>query len=123
MPQFIRDFAAKAGIDAFAYGKTELMDWDQIRAAAQDPLCTIGTHTMNHYHLARLDDALVQSEFDMAANVLEAETGVAARHVAYPYGYEIGVGLRETKEAANARLCNRRDNAARRGFWRASCRL
>ncbi|MGB8816575.1 MAG: polysaccharide deacetylase family protein [Rhizobiaceae bacterium] len=100
MPSFIRDFAAKAGKDARAYGKAELLDWTEIRKAARDPLCTIGTHTMNHYHLARLDNAQLQSEFDMAAKALEAETGVVARHVAYPYGYDIGVGLRETQEAS-----------------------
>lgn len=99
VPEFIRNFAARAGIDATAYGVMELLDWDEIRALAKDPLCTIGTHTMSHYHLARLDVSDLTLEFANAHSAIERQTGIAPRHVAYPYGYELAVGHRETDEA------------------------
>jgi peptidoglycan/xylan/chitin deacetylase (PgdA/CDA1 family) len=97
--RFTRELAALAGIDPDAHNKSELMDWDQIRAIARDPLCTIGTHTLHHYHLARLDETALQREFSIAMNAIEAETGLRPKHVAYPYGYKQAVGPRETGAA------------------------
>lgn len=99
VPEFIRTFAAKAGIDARTFGETELLGWDKIRALTNDPLCTIGTHTMRHHHLARLDDEALTAEFAEAHATLESRTGAEPRHVAYPYGYELAVGRRETDHA------------------------
>ena len=99
VPEFIRIFAGKAGIDATAYGSSELLDWNEIRALAKDPLCTIGNHTMRHHHLARLSPEALAAEFAQAHAALESRTGIAPRHVAYPYGYELAVGRRETEHA------------------------
>ena len=96
---FARDMAAFAGMDPDAHNRSELMDWDQIREIARDPLCTIGTHTLHHYHLARLDDAALKREFSLAMAAIEAETGLRPKHVAYPYGYKQAVGRRETELA------------------------
>jgi peptidoglycan/xylan/chitin deacetylase (PgdA/CDA1 family) len=96
---FTRDVAKLAGINARAHNKAELMGWDAIRKIAQDPLCTIGTHTWHHYHLARLTDEVMEREFTLAMTAIELETGLKPRHVAYPYGYQLAVGKRETDTA------------------------
>lgn len=103
VPAFIRDLAGKAGMDAAGYGQAELLDWAAIRALSNDPLCTIGTHTMRHYHLARLSPEQLAIEFAEAHATLVRETGLEPQHVAYPYGYRIAVGRRETVEAGNRR--------------------
>ena len=96
---FIRKIAAMARIDPFAHNRSELMDWNQLRAVAADPLCTIGCHTQHHYHLARLEKPGLQAEFAVAIKAIEAETGLRPRHVAYPYGYKLAVGRREIELA------------------------
>ena len=93
---FTRELARMAGIDPYAHNKSELMNWDQIRSSAADPLCTIGCHTQNHYHLARLGATALKREFSAAMAAIELETGLKPKHVAYPYGYKQAVGQRET---------------------------
>lgn len=98
---FTRDIATLAGIDPDAHNRSELMDWNEIRDIACDPLCTIGSHTLHHYHLARLNDAALKREFLLAAAAIEMETGIKPKHVAYPYGYKHAVSWRETEMASN----------------------
>ena len=98
---FTRDLATLAGIDPDAHNRSELMDWNQIRAISLDPLCTIGSHTLHHFHLARLNDAALKREFALAIAAIEMETGIKPKHVAYPYGYKHAVGWRETELAGN----------------------
>lgn len=96
---FTRELARMAGIDPYAHNKSELMDWNQIRSIAADPLCTIGCHTQHHYHLARLGTQALRVEFSAAMAAIELETGLRPAHVAYPYGYKQAVGQRETELA------------------------
>lgn len=88
-----------AGIDPYAHNRSELMDWDQIRSATADPLCTIGCHTQHHYHLARLGATAMKREFSASMAAIELETGLKPKHVAYPYGYKQAAGMRETEMA------------------------
>ncbi len=96
---FTRDLAKLADIDAAAHNATELMNWDQIRQVAADPLCTIGSHTLSHFYLARLGEEALKRQFALAISALDMETGLKPRHVAYPYGYKQAVGLRECQLA------------------------
>jgi peptidoglycan/xylan/chitin deacetylase (PgdA/CDA1 family) len=100
VPAFVRNFAGRVELDAAGYGLAELLDWPAIRALSKDPLCTIGTHTMRHFHLARLSLEQLDAEFAEAHQALVHETGLEPRHVAYPYGYRIAVGRREAEEAS-----------------------
>lgn len=99
---FIRELAKRAGVGSLAGISDTLMDWDDVRQAAAYPLVTIGAHTMSHYMLRRLSDAEARDEIVRAAEVIEAETGVRPRHMAYPYGYERAVGEREVGLAREA---------------------
>ena len=97
-----RDIARVAGIDYEQPARETLMDWDEIRTIAAHPLVTIGAHTVNHYNLRRLSDEQAWYEIVDAARIIELETGVKPRHMAYPYGYESAVGEREIELAAAA---------------------
>lgn len=98
----LRDVAGIAGIDWERPARDTLMDWDEIRRIAAHPLVTIGAHTVNHYNLRRLSDEKAWYEIVDAARIIELETGLRPRHMAYPYGYESAVGEREVKLAEAA---------------------
>ncbi|MEQ1942545.1 polysaccharide deacetylase family protein [Mesorhizobium sp. VNQ89] len=100
--QVLRDLALVAGVDAGEPGRRVLMNWDEIRAAAANPLVTIGAHTVNHYNLKRLPEAVARRELTEVVSRLEKELGHAPRHLAYPYGYPSAVGGREVGFAREA---------------------
>jgi peptidoglycan/xylan/chitin deacetylase (PgdA/CDA1 family) len=78
------------------------MDWDEVRAIAKDPLCTIGAHTIHHRALAKLpmEDAMAEITGSMAR--IEAEIGQRPRFLAYPYGDPLSAGEREFNLACAA---------------------
>lgn len=98
----IRDLCARHGFDLAALCRELIMDWNKVRWLAQDPLVTIGAHTMDHFALARLDerDALEQMT-DSAAAIAE-ELGQWPRHFSFPYGDHESAGRRDFKLAQRA---------------------
>jgi peptidoglycan/xylan/chitin deacetylase (PgdA/CDA1 family) len=91
----VRDLAAKAGFDCGGLCRELVMDWDEIRALAKDPLVTIAAHTTNHFALAKLPaDAARREMADSVARVAK-ELGKPVRHFSYPYGDEGSAGERE----------------------------
>ncbi len=62
------------------------MNWDEIRRLNEDPLVTIGAHTVNHFNLAKLPDDVLKSEILESKIVLEKQLGQPIKHFAYPYG-------------------------------------
>lgn len=100
--QIVAQLAETYGIDETAHNKNAVMNWDELRIAAKDPMCTIGAHTLNHYALKRLSREDALHECVESARILEAELGSKPKHFAYPYGGEIAVGERETEIAEQA---------------------
>lgn len=98
----LRDLALVAGVDPGEPGRKVLMNWDEIRAAAAHALVTIGAHTVHHYNLKRLPEAVARHEMTEVISRLEQELGHAPRHLAYPYGYPGAVGSREVGLAKEA---------------------
>lgn len=99
---FIRDLAQLAGIDCVAHNSAELMNWNQVREIAKDPLCTIGAHTYSHFHLKKLSDDTIWKEIEQCQIALDLETGMLPKHLAYPYGYAAAIGSREVAIAGAA---------------------
>lgn len=91
----IRALAAKYGLDLPALAAELVMDWDEVRRIAADPLCTIGAHTMTHPALARLAPQDALREMARSAERIAVETGVRPRTIAFPYGYPAAAGARE----------------------------
>lgn len=59
---------------------------EQLRHLAQDPLCTIGAHTITHPYLSKLTCAEKKQEIVGSKQRLEEILGLPVYHFAYPYG-------------------------------------
>lgn len=65
----------------------EFLSWDDCRALA-DAGMTIGSHTINHVHLADLNDSVAKIELKGSKDIIEAELGCPCDHFCCPYGRE-----------------------------------
>lgn len=99
---FLRGLYLSHGMDWSAVGRPPIMTWEEIARIAADPLCTIGAHSIHHYHLRRLAPEKAFEEMARSADVIEEHLGVRPAHMAYPYGYPDAVGPREADLAAKA---------------------
>lgn len=95
----VRRMAERVGIDVAETCRALVMDWDELRALAADPLVTIGAHTCSHFALARLDEAQARAEMQGSATRLAAELGRPCRHFSFPYGDDTSAGPREFRLA------------------------
>jgi len=97
----VRDLCACYKVDLTAFCRDLCMDWSEIAELADDPLCTIGAHTVTHPMLMKVpSDAAVRSEMEMSRSVLEAALGKRPEHLAYPVGDPTSAGPREFRIAA-----------------------
>lgn len=96
----IRDICARYGVDIKGPCNELCMDWEQIGRMAEDPLCTIGAHTINHVFLSKVSAEMARNEMARSAEVIEAALGEKPEHFAYPYGETHSAGPREYKIAA-----------------------
>ena len=78
----------------------EFLDWDDCRAM-NDAGMTIGSHTINHVHLAFLDDEAASAEIRGSKQTIEAELGRACDHFCCPFGRE-GVDFSGSRHPAMA---------------------
>jgi peptidoglycan/xylan/chitin deacetylase (PgdA/CDA1 family) len=60
--------------------------WDEIAAAARDPLVAFGSHTVDHVRLALADDEVVRDQLERSGRTIEQRAGRPCRHVCYPSG-------------------------------------
>lgn len=98
----IRALADRYGLDLAALAAELVMDWNEVRAVAADPLCSIGAHTMTHAALARLAPGAAFKEMRESADRIEAEIGMRPGSLAFPYGYPAAAGGREARLASEA---------------------
>jgi peptidoglycan/xylan/chitin deacetylase (PgdA/CDA1 family) len=95
----VRELAAAQGIDPQRAHRELAMNWDELRALAQDPLVTIGAHTTSHRALAKLPEKRARKEMVDSIARIEAELDRPCRHFSYPYGCEASAGEREFRIA------------------------
>ena len=96
MQREISALCARHGVDEAAICRELCMSWDELKPFADDPLVTIGAHTITHCNLARQTEETAGHE--MAASRARIESALAAPqvlHLAYPYGDRIAAGPRE----------------------------
>ena len=84
------------------------IDEDELRFLANDPLSTIGAHTVTHPALATLDDAEVSRELADNRAYLQGQLNREVLHFAYPYGSPAACGQREARLRPQSRLPNGR---------------
>lgn len=98
----IDETAIRHGIDPKAIVDEQVMDENDLRTLAQDPLVHFGAHTLSHCNLRRVDDERLRRELEGSAAAVERYVGVRPRSFAYPYGWATATGEREGRAAAQA---------------------
>ena len=63
------------------------MNWSLLRELVESGV-DVGSHTLTHPHLTRLDDGELRRELQESRERLEDELGVQCRFLAYPFGDE-----------------------------------
>lgn len=91
----IRNLARDYGFDLELHCRSLIMDWQELRQFADDPLCIIGAHTVHHYELAKLPAEQARSEIVQSVDILKAQLGRAPTHLSYPIGGPASAGPRE----------------------------
>ncbi|MBI4645686.1 MAG: polysaccharide deacetylase family protein [Bacteroidia bacterium] len=93
--EIINDIFNISMTDIYKPVKELALSWEQIKELSNDPLATIGAHTLNHCNLKKLaeDDAI--HEIMESKNIIENHIGKIVEHFAYPYGSVAEVGGRE----------------------------
>jgi peptidoglycan/xylan/chitin deacetylase (PgdA/CDA1 family) len=98
----IAALASARGIDGAARTRALCLGWDELRALAAEPLCTIGAHTLTHPILGALPEAETRDEVIRAKKIIEERLQRAVRHFAYPVGDAAAAGRREFAMAREA---------------------
>ncbi|WP_332700515.1 polysaccharide deacetylase family protein [Devosia sp.] len=93
--KLLRSFAVAYGYDLDKQCRELIMDWQELRLFADDPLCTIGAHTVHHYELAKLPVEQARNEMAQSADILLAQFGQRPAHFSYPLGGPLSAGQRE----------------------------
>ncbi|WP_375450337.1 polysaccharide deacetylase family protein [uncultured Devosia sp.] len=91
----VRSFAEDHGYDLDRQCRELIMDWQELHHFADEPLCTIGAHTVHHYELAKLSPDQARSEMAQSADILLARLGERPAHISYPLGGPLSAGPRE----------------------------
>jgi peptidoglycan/xylan/chitin deacetylase (PgdA/CDA1 family) len=91
----ISALCARHGVDETTIARDLCMSWEELKAFADDPLVTIGAHTITHCNLARQPEATAACEIDTSRARIEAALQKPVLHFAYPYGDRIAAGRRE----------------------------
>lgn len=88
-------FTSAYGYDLQRQCRELVMDWQELRLVAGDPLCTIGAHTVHHFELAKLTAEHARNEMFQSVEIIEAQFGIRPAHFSYPLGGPLSCGPRE----------------------------
>src|SRR4051794_2947831 len=86
---------ARHGVDEDAICRELCLSWDELKPFADDPLVTIGGHTITHCSLAKQTETVATDEMATGRARIEAALRRPITHLAYPYGDRIAAGPRE----------------------------
>ena len=78
------------------------MNWEQIKVLTQEPLCTIGGHTVSHVALNKLSLKDMDDEITSGIDIIKSHTDYKPVYFAYPYGSEKENGEREYNYIRNS---------------------
>jgi peptidoglycan/xylan/chitin deacetylase (PgdA/CDA1 family) len=96
------DLAAKAcGINAMSIVEAEIMTRAELGDLLNDPLASLGAHTMTHPNLARVCVERLGEEMRQSADAISKYQGRPVTTFSYPYGGKNAVSARETQAASD----------------------
>jgi peptidoglycan/xylan/chitin deacetylase (PgdA/CDA1 family) len=98
-PQLLQSIFRAHSLDLFRLTEQLTLSWEQARQLADDPLVTIGAHTLNHYVLGQLSDEEARAEIAESKRLLEEKLARPIDYLAYPYGNRNEIGPREYRLA------------------------
>jgi peptidoglycan/xylan/chitin deacetylase (PgdA/CDA1 family) len=93
---------ARHGVDETSISRDLCMSWGELKSFADDPLVTIGAHSVTHCNLAKQTGATASDEMATSRARIENVLQRPAVHLAYPYGDRIAAGPREFALARSA---------------------
>jgi peptidoglycan/xylan/chitin deacetylase (PgdA/CDA1 family) len=91
----IAALCARHGVDEAAICRELCMSWDELKLFADDPLVTIGAHSITHCNLAKQAEEIARHEMAIGRTRIESALQRPVVHLAYPYGDKIAAGARE----------------------------
>jgi peptidoglycan/xylan/chitin deacetylase (PgdA/CDA1 family) len=91
----IAALCARHGVEETAICRELCMSWDELKPFADDPLVTIGAHSITHCNLARQSEEIATHEMAVGRARIEAVLQRPVVHLAYPYGDKVAAGRRE----------------------------
>ena len=71
------------------------LTWEELNALKNEPLATIGAHTMHHLSLAHQTNEEMMFEVKQSKTELEDKLQIKIEHFAYPYGSLLDANKRE----------------------------
>jgi peptidoglycan/xylan/chitin deacetylase (PgdA/CDA1 family) len=86
---------ARHGIDLAVVCRELCLSWDELKPFADDPLVTIGAHSITHCNLARQTAEIASHEMATSRMRIEDALQRPVVHLAYPYGDRTAAGSRE----------------------------
>ncbi|SMO49738.1 Polysaccharide deacetylase [Saccharicrinis carchari] len=90
-----REILTKKGVDWKAQLKGYSLTWEEIISLSNDPLVTIGAHTVSHRALKSLSEEQAYAEILKSRDELELRLQKKVRHFAYPFGSRKEVSARD----------------------------
>lgn len=71
------------------------LSWDELKQLSQDPLVTIGSHSVRHVPLNRISSSELEHELMASKLKIESHLNKTVQHFAFPFGTCHEVGPRE----------------------------
>lgn len=89
----------KDSMDLQKYAKL-FLNWQNIETMNNDPLVTIGAHTISHPVLKRLEGPAATAEMNDANVILQQHLQKPVEHIAYPFGGHVEINKEVIEHAA-----------------------
>ncbi len=94
--------ALEYGIDANKLTENLVLNGDGLKALAENPLASLGAHTISHRAIGLLEREEALREMRVSADYVEGITGKRPKAFAYPYGFAPAVTPRDHELALEA---------------------
>lgn len=91
----ITALCARHDVDPGALCRELCLTWDELKRLSDDPLVTIGAHSISHCNLARQREEIAAQEITVSRARIEQALQRPVLHLAYPYGDRDAAGERE----------------------------
>src|SRR6202030_3587381 len=82
-------------VDETAICREVCMSWEELKPFADDPLVSIGAHSVTHCNLAKQPAEIAREEMAVSRQRIEEVLQRPVCHLAYPYGDKFAAGPRE----------------------------